>query len=113
MLPVQPQPLAHLRHIALGGVALKVCGHVHTDGGFGVLEIRQTNAGNDAVAQCHIGALGVGGGLSGFPGGLLLHGGGSLLRRQSIGLLCKGGYSQQHQRGGAAQPCGKTGMVHK
>ena len=30
---------------------------VYADGGFGVLEIRQTHAGNDAVAQRHIGCL--------------------------------------------------------
>ena len=129
MLTVQPKAFAHQRHIALLRVALKVCSYVHADGGIGVLEIRHTHAGNDAIAQRHIGALGVGSGgfLSrGFPGGLgsLLHRGrvvrrdglllhdGGILRRQGIGLLCKGRHSQQHQRSGAAQPCGKTGMVH-
>ena len=135
MLTVQPKAFAHQRNIALLRVTLKVCGCVYADGGIGVLEIRQTYAGNDAVPQRHIGALWVGG--SGFPGGLggflsggfsvrgglggLLSGGflsglhlrgGGSLRRQGIGLLCKGGHSQQHQRSGAAQPCGKTGMIH-
>ena len=118
VLTVQPKAFAHQRNIALLRVALKVCGYVHADGGIGVLEIRQTYAGNDAVTQRHIGALGVGGGgfrvrggLVGLLSGLHLRGGGRL-RRQGIGLLCKGRHSQQHQRSGAAQPCGKTGMIH-
>ena len=131
VLAVQPKAFAHQRNIALLRVALEVWGRVYADGGFGVLEIRQTHAGNDAVAQRHIGALGIGGlpgrgflsGLSGLLGGgfrvrgsffcgLHLRGGGGLLRRQGVGLLGKGRHSQQHQRSGAAQPCGKTGMVH-
>ena len=122
MLTVQPKAFAHQRNIALLRVALKVWGRVYADGGFGVLEIRQTHAGNDAVAQRHIGALRIGGRgfrsgdfrsrLGGFLGGLLLRGGGGLFRRQGVGLLGKGRHSQQHQRSGAAQPCGKTGMVH-
>ena len=121
MLAVQPKAFAHQRNIALLRVALKVWGRVYADGGFGVLEIRQTHAGNDAVAQRHIGALRIGGRgfLSGgfrvrgsFFCGLLLRGGGGLFRRQGVGLLGKGRHSQQHQRSGAAQPCGKTGMFH-
>ena len=127
VLAVQPKALAHQRNIALLRVALEVWGRVYADGGFGVLEIRQTHAGNDAVAQRHIGALRIGGRgvrsggsfLSGgfrvrgsCPGGLLLRGEGGLLRRQGVGLLGKGRHSQQYQRSGAAQPCGKTGMIH-
>ena len=126
VLAVQPKALAHQRNIALLRVALEVWGRVYADGGFGVLEIRQTHAGNDAVAQRHIGALRVSGrgfcvwgGLGSLRcrgrnirrGGLHLRGGG-ILRRQGIGLLGEGGHSQQHQRSGAAQPCGKTGMFH-
>ena len=128
VLTVQPKAFAHQRNIALLRVALEVWGRVYADGGFGVLEIRQTHAGNDAVAQRHIGALRIGGrgfrsGLGSFLsggfrvrgsclGGLLLRGGGGLFRRQGVGLLGKGRHSQQHQRSGAAQPCGKTGMFH-
>ena len=116
MLAVQPKAFAHQRNIALLRVALEVWGRVYADGGFGVLEIRQTHAGNDAVAQRHIGALRIGSGgfrvRGGCLGGLLLRGGGGLLRRQGVWLLGKGRHSQQHQRSGAAQPCGKTGMFH-
>ena len=95
VLAVQPKAFAHQRNIALLRVALKVWGRVYADGGFGVLEIRQTYAGNDAVAQRHIGALRVGGrgfrvwgGLGSLRcrgrnirrGGLHLRGGGILRR---------------------------------
>ena len=128
VLTVQPKAFAHQRNITLLRVALEVWGRVYTDGGCSVLEIRQTHAGNDAVAQRHIGALRIGGrgfrsGLGSFLSGgfrvrgsclgrLLLRGGGGLFRRQGVWLLGKGGHSQQHQRSGAAQPCGKTRMFH-
>ena len=58
MVTVEAERLRHLADVAVGGVAFEVGGHIDAvASACAVLDIGQTDAGADAVAQCDVGEL--------------------------------------------------------